>query len=199
MWNVSVDRSYAEYFNYLKWLACVVALAWLFVQRSNLVYCALALLFLYFLLDDSVSLHEWLGGLVTDAMQWKPALALRANDFGELSVSAVAGAVLASFVALTYWKCGDDRSRRLTRQLLPWLILLVFFGIGIDMLDIQLSNLGASGTLNATMAVIEDGGEMICASVLTAIVVGETVSAETLPSSARAEPRSRALGAAPRP
>lgn len=105
-----------------------------------------------------------------------PAGLLRAQDFGELFVSLCVGAVLLGLMALFYWRDSPDSdARAFTQQQLPWLGLLIFCGVIVDMFHIQISIFG-SPALTELCGVIEDGGEMIAASFLTAISVSQAVS-----------------------
>ena len=59
--NVEVDGSFPEFFNYLKWIACVVGWLWLFIRTIELLYLGWTFLFADLLLDDRFSLHETYG------------------------------------------------------------------------------------------------------------------------------------------
>lgn len=98
--------------------------------------------------------------------------ALRPVDFGELTVSLLAGILLLGAIALLYWRSPNEPARAFTRQLLPWLGLLIFFGIGVDMLHIQIMQLYPHPWAIMLAGVVEDSGEMISASGLTATLVG---------------------------
>lgn len=80
-------------------------------------------------------------------------------------------------MAVLYYKAdtGARRSMRFTRRQLPWLVVLIICGVFVDMLHIQIAALGAPPILSLISAVVEDGGEMIAASFLTAISVREAV------------------------
>ena len=153
-------------------MACVYA----FDVRRKPLYFVWAVLFVYFLVDDSYSIHEQVGRSLKTSFGFEPALALRAQDFGELAVSIIAGAVLLGAMALAYRKSDDAAARAFTRLLLPWLGLLIFCGVFVDMLHIQLWKLFWSPVLNLVCEIVEDGGEMIAASFLTAFSVREAAA-----------------------
>ena len=132
-WNLGLDRSLPEQFQYAKWIVCTGLCAWAFARGREPLYLAWAALFCYFLLDDSQNIHEALGGSIAERLELVPAFGLRAKDFGELAVSFIAGVVLLGLIALCYWRSADGPARSLTRALLPWLCLLVFSGVGLDM------------------------------------------------------------------
>ncbi len=79
-------------------------------------------------------------------------------------------------MALAYRKSDDATARAFTLLLLPWLGLLIFCGVFVDMLHIQVGKLFHSPVLNLLCEIIEDGGEMIAASFLTAISVREATT-----------------------
>jgi len=102
-------------------------------------------------------------------------LALRGQDFGELGVSLAAGTVLLGLMVVVYWKADNsDGSRRFTQRQLPWLAVLIFCGVVVDMLHIQIGIFG-SPVLALILVVIEDGGEMVAASFLTAASVRQAL------------------------
>ena len=169
--DIEVDGSIPEFFNYLKWLTSAVACAYAFYRRGEPLYLAWAMLFTYFLADDVNSIHEQIGIKVATAFDLGPALMLRGLDLGELSVSLTVGAVLLGVMVLLYWRTDNDSDvRGFTRQQLPWLGLLIFCGVVVDMLHIQIGIFG-SPVLTLLCVVVEDGGEMIAASFLAAISV----------------------------
>lgn len=173
--NVEVDGSIPEMFNYLKWAASAFACAYTFSHRREPLFLAWALLFFYFFLDDANQIHELLGGRLVTAFDLGPALALRGQDFGELAVSLAVGTVLLGVMAVVYWKADNsDGSRRFTQRQLPWLAVLIFCGVVVDMLHIQISIFG-SPILALILEVIEDGGEMVAASFLTAASVRQAL------------------------
>jgi hypothetical protein len=149
--DVELDRSIPEHFQYLKWLTCGLSCAYAGGRRRELLYFAWMALFVYFLVDDSESIHEIAGGEITAAFGFTPAFALRAVDFGELA-----------------------EARALTRQLLPWLALLIASGIGLDMLHIQIMESFENQFAIMLCGVLEDAGEMVAGSGLTATVVNGT-------------------------
>jgi hypothetical protein len=139
--SIAHDDGLPEAFNYLKWLVSALVCVYAFDLRRKPLYFVWAVLFVYFLVDDSYSIHERVGGSLTTAFGFEPALALRAQDFGELTVSMIAGVVLLGAMALAYRKSDDAAARAFTLLLLPWLGLLIFCGVFVDMLHIQVGKL----------------------------------------------------------
>ncbi|MGE0230366.1 MAG: hypothetical protein AB7S46_01135, partial [Flavobacteriaceae bacterium] len=170
--NIERDRSIPEFFMYGKWTASLLACAYSSVRDRSSLYMVWSLLFAYFLLDDSFQIHERLGAALVTALKLAPAFWLRARDFGELAASAGAGVVVFGAMAITYLAAGSDReeSKAFSRLQLKWVAVLVFFGVFVDMLHIQIRSLGI-GSVTAAAGVVEDAGEMAAASVLAALCI----------------------------
>jgi hypothetical protein len=162
--------SYAERFQYLKWLASTLLCAFAFAHRRDALYLAWAALFLYLLLDDSLEIHEALGPVIAEVLERGPAYGLRGKDFGEITVSLGAAALLLGFIAFCYRRSRDDSARVLTLVLLPWLAVLALCGIGVDVAKRTMRVSYDEKWAVMTAGVVEDGGEMIAASFLTATV-----------------------------
>jgi hypothetical protein len=84
-----------------------------------------------------------------------------------------AGVALFGATAIAYRVAGAE-AKDFTRRQLPWLGLLIFCGVVIDMVHIQIRVLDGP-RLSFLAAMLEDGGEMIAASFLTAISVRQAV------------------------
>jgi hypothetical protein len=171
--NLEWQGSTAEYFNYLKWLTCSLACLWLFARGRAPLYLAWGALFFYFLVDDVESIRETGGAWIAGVMSWGPALALTEQGLGELAVSSIAGAILLGAIAFAYWKSDDSEAKAFSRYLLPWLSALIIFGVGVDTLHAMVSNWTGLSTF---LGVVEEGGEMIVASVLTSVVCLQAVA-----------------------
>jgi hypothetical protein len=168
--NLGRQASYPEIFQYLKWLTATLLCVFAFVHRRDALYLAWAALFLYLLLDDSLELHETISAVLAQNYQVAARYGLRGKDFMEIAVSLSAATVLLGAIALCYWRSKEDPARALTRGLLPWLVLLAFCGIALEMVKRQLRTIYGWGWVSIIGEVLEDGGEMIAASFLTATV-----------------------------
>jgi len=173
-WNVEADVGYAESFQYLKWgaaAALLLALAW---KRRATIYAVWAVLFFYFLIDDSQWVHEragtWLVGLL-DLRAFEEIyhqhfeyFSLRAQDFGEL-IFALALATAIFVMLYAFWPGREAaRERTVTKWLIAWVLLFAFFAVGMDMLHVMAWEIYPPAI--EPLLVMEDGGEMICASIL---------------------------------
>tara|TARA_R110000765_G_scaffold377964_1_gene468908 strand:- start:323 stop:1051 length:729 start_codon:yes stop_codon:yes gene_type:complete len=157
------DESFAEIFQYLKYLSVIIMIGYLIYVEKAYAYISWILLFIFFLLDDSLSLHESMGEVLVKEFNFKPMFGLRDVDFGELTFVAMVGmAILLSFV-LAYFK-GNLIFKKRTIDLFILLGFMIFFGIGFDMLH---EILGENLKVGFVIGLIEDGGEMV---VMTLIV-----------------------------
>jgi len=159
--NIEQDRGFAEVFQYLKFIWIIALLGTLYIKTGRLQYLPWALMFIYLLLDDSMSIHESLGGVLASWLSLTPMLGLRAQDYGELIVTAVAALLIFPALILVYWK-GAHSFRQFSQDLGLLLLLLVFFGVGVDMLHVLGNELGHG--IGFLLGTIEDGGEMLAVS-----------------------------------
>lgn len=163
MYSLTTDRGYAEVYGYIKFFWIIIGLLWLTYKKYQPVYLVAVLLFFYFLLDDSVKIHETVSENMINWFSLVPALGLRAQDFGEIAVSAFVG----FFFLITGWlayEYSDTFSRRVGFYLLIGVVALAFFGVGADILHQILWS--ESPWINAPLVILEDGGELIVVSVI---------------------------------
>lgn len=171
MYRLDHDGSYAEWFQYAKETAIVLGLAALASRIRAPLYGAWATLFAYLLLDDHLSLHERGGLLLAQALDLPAAIGLRPQDFGELGVSLAAGTLLLAAVLVAHRRAAR-LDRQVSSRLVVLLAVLVFFGVGVDMLHIMFEQLPMKG-----LTVIEDGGEMVAMSLIATFVAWRTAIA----------------------
>ena len=164
--SLETDGGHPERYQYLKTFTIMVLLLLLMIKTRVGGFGLWALVFLYLLLDDSLSLHESLGELVANGMAFSPAIGLRAQDFGELAVSVGVGLIFLLPVAVFYWR-GTQAFKDVSKYLVALLAALAFFGILIDMVHVAV-NMGWKVAF--VLGTIEDGGEMVVMSITTAFV-----------------------------
>lgn len=152
------DRSVAEFYNYLQTLITVVLLARAFVSSRQGVYLAWALIFAFIVLDDAMLVHERIGGILAAKLALPALPGVRPQDVGELIVWGVAAALL---MPVLVWGFRSSTRQAAGHGALLALIfaVLVFFGVGMDMVHI----VGASWShlADAALGIAEDGGEML--------------------------------------
>ncbi|MBD1844373.1 hypothetical protein H6F89_13425 [Cyanobacteria bacterium FACHB-63] len=161
-WSMTEERSFGESFQYIKELWLIFSFAALIRIRSNWLYLAFCLLFLYLFVDDIFQLHERLGSMIASTANFQGTLGLRAIDFGELLVSAIAGLFFVVVLGGSYW-FGSKTFRRVCQRVLILISGLVFCGIALDVLH---SVLKRFSWLEVWLDVLEDGGEMLFMSAL---------------------------------
>lgn len=166
--QLNFDHSFAEWWQYLKAGATALALAIMAARSRQPVYAAWALVFAYAMLDDSLMIHERGGDHFARLVGPASAFGLRAENFGELLVSALVGVPL---MLLCWW--AHRRSQALaqshSRNLLWMFAVLLFFGILVDMAHVVLISSGV-GFPGAGM--VEDGGELFAMSLAAAYSIG---------------------------
>jgi hypothetical protein len=164
LFSLSTDGGYAEVFQYFKegWIAAVLlVVCW---RTRQGLYGAWALLFAYLLWDDSLTIHETAGQAIATQWGYAPAFGLRAQDFGELTVIALAGSVFLVVTGYLYVR-GNETARSVARDLVLLVGLLAFFGVFFDMVHNAIGDQRVRG-----MIVVEDSGEMIAMSLIVSYV-----------------------------
>jgi hypothetical protein len=164
-YSLEADGGMAEMYQYIKfiWLSGCLVLA--FLQTRLPVYLGWMLLFGFLLLDDAIQMHERAGWWFADQFGFSAALGLRAKDFGEIAFAACIGITAVALVLLTFWR-GAAQSKHVSADILCLLCVLAFFGVFFD--AIHTVAYFESPSLAPVLALIEDGGEMIVVSVITA-------------------------------
>lgn len=154
---IETDRGHAEVYQYIKAFWITLMFGTLLLAKRQLVFGVAALLFMYLLFDDALQIHEEVGLLLVDPLGLKPALGMRARDFGELIVSMTVGGVILSLGAIGY-RLGNALARRVCIHLVIGCFALAFFGIFVDMIHMVL--IENALWVNIILIIIEDGGEM---------------------------------------
>jgi len=162
LFSLEREGSYGEAFGYAKLLWLALLLLVLARRQRSWSYVPPALLVVYLLVDDAFGLHETLGTAMTDRLGFEARFGLRAKDFGELAVSAVAGLAFLPALALAYWRAAPA-VRRTLQDFALLLGILLFFAVAVDMAH---SMAGPSGFWYRALGVLEDGGELVTMSVL---------------------------------
>jgi hypothetical protein len=159
VYSIDSDGSYAELFQYIKEYWIVIILFVIAIRRKHIIYFAWSSLFMYFLLDDSLKIHESFGKYLAEYFEFQPMFQLRAQDFGELSVSIFFGLLLFTLIGVSYL-FSDNVAKRISKYLLILVFSLAFFGVIVDMLH-TIIPWGYS-----LIGFIEDGGEMLVMSII---------------------------------
>lgn len=179
MLRLDRDRSYAEVFQYLKLGWLVLLMGWLMLKRDFLVCVGWVLLFLFFLFDDALGLHEHVGAALARHPGLTTVMGLRAQDMGELAFIGLAAGLILPLIALGYRLAAPDR-RVLPRRLFMAMVLLGICGVGADMAHQALPG-------GLFWVIVEDGGEMLAISLALTLVL-ETAFASPLGATAARQP-----------
>lgn len=172
--KVTHDLSLPEDFNYAKWAVIVIALLWLTLRDRWLTPILWAIVFMMILLDDAFQVHEWLGHDVAVALGLPSNSLLYGDDFGELVVFGLMGAVALGIAVTSYAQKGPS-ARVMTLRYALVVAGLGFFGVGADAIHQMVVHFVVGSffetILPQLMALFEDGGEMIVGSLALALTL----------------------------
>lgn len=160
LYSIEADGGFAEWFQYVKEFWVVILAATLWRRTGNIFFAGWMLLYGYLLCDDSFSIHEIAGDIAYRHLGFGPAFGLRATDLGELFINGLMGTAFLVLIGSGYLKA-DKNAREISRDLTMLFVILVGFGVGLDMLHSMITPLWARYALG----LIEDGGEMLTMSV----------------------------------
>ncbi|MDT0689828.1 hypothetical protein RM549_08530 [Salegentibacter sp. F188] len=166
LFRLDMDFGYAEMFQYLQFIGAALLLIAFSARRKKGIYLIWSLFFLVLFIDDAFAFHESFGANLVGHFNIPSTLGLRSQDFGELAVAAMLGATFVlPFIHSLFF--GDRKTKEVTLHLLILVGVLVFFGVGVDMLHSFLKTMPGSGVLT----IIEDAGELFAGS----LIVGYTI------------------------
>jgi hypothetical protein len=155
--NIGIDRSIPELFQYVKQLAMAAVLCLIFIEKRALVALLWAAISLLMFFDDAFQAHEKLGTMISELLSLSDVGGIRGQDFGEVAAAGLLATPLLLGVAFCYIR-DTPFLRRFSRNLFYLLVLLGLFGVVIDLFVHSLQSLA--------LYVIEDGGEMIVISLM---------------------------------
>lgn len=181
--KITVDGALPEVWGYVKWTIIIISLVRLSVRERWSVPFRWALVFLMVLIDDSLQEHEAIGSLIEGSLPLPASLQSQGQDIAELLVFGAMG-IIAVLLTATLFTRNGPVARALSQRFLMIILFLAFFGVALDFLH-QTIRLFSEGTLVAAFlphifALLEDGGEMIVASIATPFVL-TLPGIETLP------------------
>jgi hypothetical protein len=119
-------------------------------------------MFLFFLLDDALLLHQHIGDyLANKSGAYLPRnLSLQPRHF-QLTVLAMAGMLLLVVVAWAYFR-GPREFRTISNDLLLFIVTLVFFGLIVDLA----SAIKPGSAIMGGLVIVEDAGEQVVDSLI---------------------------------
>ena len=163
--SIEKERGFGESFQYLKelWICLLLcALGW--KARSRL-HLSFALLFAYFLADDTYRLHERLGAALARFSGLSTVLGMRAAGLGEIVVLALCTGLIFAAILRCYLRT-PPAQRAWARKLTARIAVLALFGVVIDGVHINITN----PAWDAPLGILEDGGELVVMTVILAFV-----------------------------
>jgi hypothetical protein len=162
LFNIQRDRGYPEIYQYIKFFCVIILLFNLSLKNRSLHYIPWVLLFLYFLVDESIHIHERGGSFIKAFFNFTPPFGLRLQDYGELAITASLGTLLFLPLVWAYRK-GSQIFRKISLDIGFLVLGLVFFGVVVDMIH-EVVNFGY--VIYFIMGFVEESGEMIAASLV---------------------------------
>lgn len=160
---VTVERGYGELFQYFKGTLLAAWLVVVSARRQSRAAFVIAAIVGWIVLDDAFMLHERSGLWLGRSLGIPSGLPLRPEDVGELALLGVAGGISLLALLLT-WRARPAERPTVTAGG-AGLLVLGFFGVGLDLAH-ALTPL--EHWSRSTLAVVEDGGEMLALSGLAA-------------------------------
>ncbi len=161
------EGQYGEMFGYFQEGCVVFLLGLLAVRTRQPFYFVWASCFLYFLLDDSLGIHERGGRLLFRELGLpRRMFEIPTQDLGQLVVLAFLGLLFLVVVGTAYY-LGDRTFKEVSRKLLIMLAVLVFCSVVVDLIHV-IANVSAheARLLIDSLALLEEGGELVTVSVI---------------------------------
>lgn len=172
--KITRDGALPEMLGYVKWAIIIVALVWLSIRERWSVPFRWALVFVMVLVDDSLQEHETIGAMLAGRLTLPASLQAQSQDIAEVMVFCAMG-VISVLITATLFTRNGAVARALSLRFVLIIAFLAFFGVALDFLH-QTIKLFSEGTIAADFlpqlfGLLEDGGEMVMASVATAFVL----------------------------
>lgn len=165
--SITQDGSFSEIFQYIKYGIICICLGRLALRLRSLLYTTWSCLFAYLLIDDWLTLHERGGLILSRVLNIPDTIFLRGQDFGELVITATVSLLIITSILFSHFACKEPQDRSISQALAVLLVLLAICGVGFDMLQVAVSSLFTDSTiLSNIFALLEDGGELIIASLI---------------------------------
>ncbi len=163
---VGREWSLPEIMQNAKWVLMALSLTLAYRHWREVIYGVWALAFAAIAMDDSFSLHERTGAILASAL--RGASAVRPGYF-ELIPMAVGVAVLLVALWYGHHRPAVDAARSYSRVALLLLGVYGAFAVVVDALHLLVGQLGLTDrTGNLYLLLLEDGGELVAATILVA-------------------------------
>lgn len=182
-WLIYENHSLASRLTYLKWAAMVVLLGASAYRFRAPVLAALFAFFCYVLVDDVLEIHERAGHKLGLWFNLPGVFGMPPGSVGELLFLSVMATGALVFLLAGAW-LSHDRWRRIALAFIIGLAGLFFFGVVVDAIHAMTKGLPAGmlfNTLDSVLGLIEESGEMVMASCLTALAMTLWFEGASLP------------------
>jgi hypothetical protein len=165
--SLESESGMAAQYQYTKqvWLSICLGLALLQTRRTA--FFGWGLIFAFLLLDDILMIHERSGRLLAGTLGFPALFGLRPQDLGEVVMAAAIGIIAIALVVIVHRR-GEAQSRQLSADLMFLLVALAVFGVFFDVLHTIM--FFRAPALAQAFSLVEDGGEMLVVSLITAYV-----------------------------
>lgn len=176
LWLLEKDGGFPEIYQYVKTFVAAALLFGLFKARRNATYLAWFLALCFVLLDDVLQLHETFGNFLLANYQLPTIAGIDSYLYVEAILWAIIGLPLMALLIYGYFR---DVSTRMLSRRITYLFIVLFLFAGIaDGLHAFIARFGSSlPYVKGLTAILEDGGEMLALSLMTAYIIGYYVSA----------------------
>lgn len=160
-YDPSIEQAAGEGYQYVKWIWSALLCLHLgaFISTPRVWSCVLAYLFF----DDSLGLHERAGRRIADALDLHRFEKFRAIEIGEFIYMAALALALAGLLVYSMWRASGDLRATFHPFLLLLGAVLAFGGLG-DAIHAYFWD----ASFEEFFEIVEESGEMISLSVLTA-------------------------------
>jgi hypothetical protein len=176
--TIDADKGYAEIFCYIQLIIISLCFCFCYFRSRSPSYLCLFIIVVIIFLDDSLQIHENLGGYISD--DWIDGIMMPASDFGDMIVFGVIGFFLVSLLVVGL-AISDLKRRAIAALFLVMLILLGFFAVGMDVLHSIIIKMNINYGTGYLFTIIEDGGEMIVISLICSTALTTLTKLEVIP------------------
>ena len=157
---VDGEGSYAEKFQYLKFLGISAMSLILAIRKKSIGYIFFTTIPLYLFWDDARALHEQFGAKIApmlskDNYMNTLFINFRYQDIGEI-IYMLTIAFIIFIIFLISFRKANKTEKYFLKKIIKFLFIYGFFAIFVDLIH-QFS----WGKINYFLSIIEDGGEMI--------------------------------------
>ena len=173
--HLESDQSLSEYYQYLKFfsIACLLGLlAW---RDKKINYFPLVLVFTYFLLDDSMQIHEN-AGIFFATYNLQPFYNPRPQYIGELIYAFFIGSILLIPSWVAYIK-GNSFFKKFNNNIFLLILAFLFMAVGVDFAHMMFLDYPK---LEFLIAIAEEFGELLVISIILYYVFAHFKSKEPI-------------------